>query len=90
VSLLLKQKGSFFILIPFNSFQELSTYCEKYNLFINEILFLKPNEAKPPNRIICQVQHFQAKDQKKVVLNHKQNHQLSEMVKSLVSDYYLN
>ncbi|MBT4287807.1 MAG: methyltransferase [Deltaproteobacteria bacterium] len=90
VSLLLKQKGSFFIFIPFNSFQELVTYCEKYNLFINETISLKPNETKLPNRIICQIQHFKAKDQKKIILNHIQNNQLSEPAKSYVSEYYLN
>ena len=90
VSLLLKQEGSFFIFIPFNTFQELIVSCETFNLFINETITLKPNEKKPPNRIICQIQHFKAKDQKKTILNHVQDNQLSEAAKSLVSGYYPN
>jgi len=87
---LLSNTGEIYIIIPKDEEQNLIEIATCYNLFVTDILNIKPTPTKPPNRVILTFSKTEKQlTQSELIIEDKGRHNYSDKYIELTKEFYL-
>lgn len=89
VSLLLREEGFFYVIIPSNRAQELMALGADVGLFLQSECQIIYKEHKPPGRVILCFRKSQSEIEKCALVLYDEKGQMTESFQALTKDYYL-
>ncbi len=95
INTLLSDKGRFYMIYPYDRKEEVLNTAAKYKLYPTNLLAVRGNESKPPNRIIIELafdnsNHQSHANEKLLTVRSKSTNKYTKEYKELTKDYYLN